>query len=196
MLQAPAIQLPKENISVFTQRARKHYLFFMCVLNVFNFTNLKLHLLQRNCSWLPQYSCNIKLFCFMSLALLIQLHQTEKSENLIKTEFLRDSASSFHWLESSIFSCLFVLSPLVTSPLISWPSHVMPERGKGPDPEEDQFQSQGWEKEKSNQMFPEFLSNFLSVKSILVPCKVKKGKKTRRSIFAPTAWWNMLWERA
>ena len=110
MLQAPAIQLPKENISVFTQRARKHYLFFMCVLNVFNFTNVKLHLLQRNCSWLPQYSCNIKLFCFMSLALLIQLPQTEKSENLIKTEFLRDSASSFHWLRSSIFSCSFVLS--------------------------------------------------------------------------------------
>ena len=122
MLQAPAIQLPKENISVFTQRARKHYLFFMCVLNVFNFTNVKLHLLQRNCSWLPQYSCNIKLFCFMSLALLIQLPQTEKSENLIKTEFLRDSASSFHWLSSSIFSCLssssFSCPASVTSPLI------------------------------------------------------------------------------
>ena len=86
MLQAPSTQLPKENISVFTQRARKHYLFFMCVLNVFNFTNVKLNLLQRNCSWLPQYSCNIKLFCFMSLAPLIQLPQTEKSENLIKTE--------------------------------------------------------------------------------------------------------------
>ena len=123
MLQAPAIQLPKENISVFTQRARKHYLFFMCVLNVFNFTNVKLHLLQRNCSWLPQYSCNIKLFCFMSLALLIQLPQTEKSENLIKTEFLRDSASSFHRLSSSIFSCSFVCLVVrpasVTSPLIS-----------------------------------------------------------------------------
>ena len=45
----------------------------------------------------------------MSLAPLIQLPQTEKSENLIKTEFLRDSASSFRWLSSSIFSS-FVLS--------------------------------------------------------------------------------------
>ena len=62
------------------------HLFFMCVLNVFNFTNVKLHLLRRNCSWLPQSSCDIKLFCFMSLAPLIQLPQTEKSENLIKTE--------------------------------------------------------------------------------------------------------------
>ena len=82
MLQAPSIQLTKEKIP----RARKHYLFFMCVLNVFNFTNVKLHLLQQNCSWLPQFSCNIKLLCFMSLAPLIQLPQTEKSENLIKTE--------------------------------------------------------------------------------------------------------------
>ena len=87
MLQAPAIQLPKENISVFTQRARKHYLFFMCVLNVFNFTNVKLHLLQRNCSWLPQYSCNIKLFCFMSLTPLIQLPQTEKRRESYEAKF-------------------------------------------------------------------------------------------------------------
>ena len=85
MLQAPAIQLPKENISVFTQRAWKHYLFFMCVLNVFNFTNVKLHLLQRNCSWLPQYSCNIKLFCFMSLALLIQFRPASVTSPLIST---------------------------------------------------------------------------------------------------------------
>ena len=35
--------------------------------------------------------------------------------------FLRNSASSFHWLSSSIFSCLFVCRPsrIVTSPLIS-----------------------------------------------------------------------------
>ena len=71
MLQAPSIQLTKEKIP----RARKHYLFFMCVLNVFNFTNVKL-----------QYSCNIKLFCFMSLVPLIQLPQTEKWDNLIKTK--------------------------------------------------------------------------------------------------------------
>ena len=49
-------------------------------------------------------------------------------------------------------------------------------RGKQPDPEEDQFQSQGWEKEKSNQMFPDFLSNFLSMKSILVKWKKVKIK--------------------
>ena len=129
MLQAPAIQLPKENISVFTQRARKHYLFFMCVLNVFNFTNVKLHLLQRNCSWLPQYSCNIKLFCFMSLAPLIQLPQTEKSENLIKTEFLRDSASSFHlaeYLYLQLLVRLFVPHRwhLLSSPLYDVSEHA------------------------------------------------------------------------
>ena len=83
MLQAPSIQLPKENISVFTQGKETLSLLHVCFKCV---KCVKLHLLQRNCSWLPQYSCNIKLFCFMSLVPLIQLPQTEKWDNLIKTK--------------------------------------------------------------------------------------------------------------
>ena len=95
----------------------------MCVLNVFNFTNVKLHLLQRNCSLLPQYSCNIKLLCFMSLALLTQLPQTEKSENLIKTKFLRDSASSFLNLQLFVRSFVPHRWHLLSSPLYDISEH-------------------------------------------------------------------------
>ena len=95
MLQAPAIQLPKENISLFTQRARKHYLFFMCVLNVFNFTNVKLHLLQRSCSWLPQYSCDIKLFFFF-----MSLHYAASSVGDCQQE---NSSFKSHFLQVHLF---------------------------------------------------------------------------------------------
>ena len=121
MLQAPAIQLPKENISVFTQRARrKHYLFFMCVSNVFNFTNVKLHLLQRNCSWLPQYSCNIKCFVSCRWRPWYSCLKQKNQRILSKPSFCETQPpASIGWEAESSVVRSFFRPASVTSPLIS-----------------------------------------------------------------------------
>ena len=58
--------------------------------------------------------------CQQSTAIAFE-NTTSPLQQLQKNYKLRNSASSFHWLSSSIFSCSFVVRPsrIVTSPLIS-----------------------------------------------------------------------------